>query len=440
MCNRVSKRKSIIAIALAIILLTGALAACSSSDVDTPAQPPPETSTPVSTAPTPTSSAPAPSPAAPSTTPETDQEQDPAPEPDEPEATKPLFWGESEVIEFKYDAILIINQDWIQADFEFGSNYHFYSDSEYPYFRVWIDTVYTSYRANMDLRDYLDGYYEYYEPDKIISKEFVSYNYLEGYEIVYDNLRDGERLYEHAFYTVLGGRLAAFVFRFPWDEADLYSDIPPYVFNSILPRSIEMNEWPSDALPKGTPEYAEGKIEAAISRNADQVNISININGTSQEGLENYLKSLEASGWTVDMDWLDGYKAEWYCSCEMTGSSNARISFRTEDESSREYRAKERSVIRTNNWPAEHLLSGTPVYPGSDMEVVIIAPGDINIKINGTNAEDLKQYFDTLRNIGWDVEEIDRVVFPVYAEGEKDNWALMGYISGTTATLMFWTR
>jgi len=434
MYYRSYKTKSIIAIALAMLLLTGALAACSSSGADTPAQSAPESSSPASTPPSPTSPAPAPPPAAPAAMP------DPDPEPEDPGMATPLLWGESQVIEFKYEAILKINQDWKQADFEFGSNYHFYGDSEYPYFRVWLDTVYTSYRENRDLRDYLDGYYEYYEPDKIISKEFVSYNGLEGYEIVYDNLRDGERLHEHAFYTVLGSRLAAFVFRFPWDDADLYADIPPYVFNNILPRFIKMNEWPSDALPKGTPEYTDGKIEAEISRHTEQVNISININGTSQDGLENYLKSMEASGWTVDMSWLDGYKGEWYCRCEMTGSSAARIDFRTEDESSREYRAKERSVVRTNNWPAEHLQSGIPVYPGSDMEVTIINPGDIIIKINGTNAEALRQYLDSLRNSGWDVEESELVVFPVYAEGEKDNWALLGYISGTTATLMFWTR
>jgi len=181
------------------------------------------------------------------------------------------------------------------------------------------------------LRDYLDGYYEYYEPDKIISKEFVSYNGLEGYEIVYDNLRDGDRLYEHAFYTVLGGNLAAFVFRFPWDDAGMYADIPPYVFNSIMPRITETNNWPAADLLPGTPTYPGDDFDVRIQRGVS-VSILVYVNNTSKKVLLEYNEALINSGW--DMYYIDndngrgqGRKGTWDIITEVLSDTTALLNF-----------------------------------------------------------------------------------------------------------------
>jgi len=352
------------------------------------------------------------------------------------------MWRQSEVFEHS-DMRFKISADWIREDTSEATIFHFFGDSDIPKMSVYSD--YVSGYADEDFESFADWWLNErfknpaYNPGVTITREeFVKYDYCNGLELEYSDANGNAR---HTFITLYQRNFIQLSFTLDPGEHELYRDDIEYVLESIMLTRVKLNEWPTAALPKGTPEYTEGKIEADISRYEDQVNININVYGTSQEVLDNYLKSMEASGWTMDMDWFDGYKGVWYCQCEIYGGSEASISFRIEDESSREYRIWSRSLIRMETWPAEHLPGGTPVYPGSDMEVTIEPGVSVRMYINGTKEEDMVQYIEALRNSGWDVEEIEDRYWTNYAEGGKDNWEYMGYIhSGTTAVLVFELR
>jgi len=258
---------------------------------------------------------------------------------DEPGSATPLLWGDSELILFKGEIIIEVNDQWIPKDDDYGTTYNFYGDSDLPYFYMWQDPGHGYLEPGADLRAFIDGYTEYYEPDKIIRKEFVSYNGIEGYEVEYENIRDGVVRYEHAFYAAPTNWLTVFMFRFPWDDAGMYADIPPYVFKSISLLAFEMNEWPAAQLPIGTPVYPGNDIRTDVGRDysrLDNVFISVYINNTSPEVLLSYIESLSDSGWDItDRDSIDGgnyrgNKGGWHVTCKMIGENMTTASVRIE--------------------------------------------------------------------------------------------------------------
>jgi len=312
-----SRTKNAIAIALVIVLFITLVAGCSKGDpAGTPTSTPeskPETTSPVVDN-------------RPEETPSVVEDD---PEPDEPEMTFPTLWNASAKVDFS-NVRFATDEKWIRTEDPYGMTYSFYSDDEFPMLVIWRDSDYKSLYSDdkQEVRDYIDGYIDYYDSGKIIRKDFVSYNGLDGYEIEYENIRDkdGLKRHEHSFYTVVAGSLTAFEFLFPWDEAEMYADIPPYVFNSLRKISFYLEEeWPADYLPKGTPEYSDGDLGTAHINN-DYVHIYIE--NTSLEVILEYYESLKKTGWDITIFDIEGgsnafcSKGSWELNANVSGDNN----------------------------------------------------------------------------------------------------------------------
>jgi len=93
--------------------------------------------------------------------------------------------------------------------------------------------------------------------------------------------------------------------------------------------------------------------------------------------------------------------------------------------------------VSLEEWPEIYLPEGTPEYKDGEIDNAYASVQVVNININNTSKDVLLEYYDLMKNAGWDIEIVDPEL--PGAVGTKGQWDFNGWMQsdGTTLALSF---
>ncbi|MCL1913531.1 MAG: hypothetical protein FWG10_06595 [Eubacteriaceae bacterium] len=183
--------------------------------------------------------------------------------------------------------------------------------------------------------------------------------------------------------------------------------------------------WPAPDFPQGHPKYPDGNVVYA-ERLFEGRDLLIFIADTSKESYDEYLKTIEADGWSfIDPDeenedyYVFAIKGNWSIGLSYYEGYGTGIYISNSDNDLEALYAK-------YDWP-ENLPVDIPVYPDGDLELVDEDEefDFFSFLISGTSMEAAENYKQQLVAAGWTLDAARDLELKGSYKGKDGTWSLM---------------